>query len=70
MGMVDAKNKVPQMQRYYQQAYRNHTRLWEIHPRSQFLIIPYKILLWGSAGAALYMAGRKVAGHNTWFGKD
>ncbi|KAI0865603.1 hypothetical protein F4860DRAFT_459729 [Xylaria cubensis] len=29
-SMVDAPNKVPQHQRFYQQAYKQHTRLWQI----------------------------------------
>ncbi|KFA64729.1 hypothetical protein S40285_05287 [Stachybotrys chlorohalonatus IBT 40285] len=70
MGLVDAKNKVPEYQRFYQQAYKAHTRLWRIHPRSRILMTPYTILLWGTFGATLYAAGRKIAGHNTWFGKD
>jgi hypothetical protein len=29
-SMIDAKNKVPYYQRFYQQAYKAHTRLWMI----------------------------------------
>ncbi|KAI0515359.1 hypothetical protein F5B22DRAFT_646634 [Xylaria bambusicola] len=67
--MVNAPNKVPQYQRFYQQAYKQHTRLWQIHPRSNMLMVPYQVLLWGTLGASLYMMGRKVLGYNTWFGK-
>ncbi|KAI1079278.1 hypothetical protein F5B20DRAFT_544261 [Whalleya microplaca] len=70
MGMVNAPNRVPQHQRFYQQAYKEHTRLWKIGPRSNYYMIPYNILLYGTFGATLYMMGRKVMGHNTWFGKD
>ena len=28
--MVDAPNRVPQHQKFYQAAYKNHTRLWRI----------------------------------------
>ncbi|KAK4077584.1 bacteriophage N adsorption protein A c-term domain-containing protein [Purpureocillium lilacinum] len=70
MGLVDAKNKVPEHQRYYQQAYRAHTRLWKIGSRSRWYMTPYLVVLWGGFGAAMYAAGRKVTGHNTWFGKD
>ncbi|KAI0909455.1 hypothetical protein F4823DRAFT_428078 [Ustulina deusta] len=69
MGLVDAPNKVPQYQRFYQQAYKQHTRLWQINPRSPKLMVPYTVLLWGTLGASLYMMGRKVFGYNTWFGK-
>ncbi|KAI1436049.1 hypothetical protein GGR50DRAFT_693611 [Xylaria sp. CBS 124048] len=69
-SFVDAPNKVPENQRYYQHAYKQHTRLWQIHPRSQMLLIPYQILLWGTFGASMYMMGRKILGYNTWFGKN
>ncbi|KAI1423718.1 hypothetical protein F5Y12DRAFT_715982 [Xylaria sp. FL1777] len=68
-SLVDAPNKVPQHQRFYQQAYRQHIRVWQINPRSNMLLVPYQILLWGTLGASMYMMGRKVFGYNTWFGK-
>jgi hypothetical protein len=68
MPLVDAKNPVPQYQRYYQNAYKNHTRLWKIGPRSRMLMTPYLILLWGTLGASFYGAGRKVLGYNSYFG--
>jgi len=70
MAFINAKNKVPEHQRMYQKAYRQHTRIWKIHPRSSMLIVPYTILLWGSVGAATYAVGRKIMGHNTWFGDN
>ncbi|KAI1164354.1 hypothetical protein F5B18DRAFT_616085 [Nemania serpens] len=70
MGFYDAPNKVTQHQRFYQQAYKQHTRIWQINPRSNKIMIPYQILVWGTFASCLYMMGRKVAGHNTWFGKD
>ncbi|EGR46464.1 uncharacterized protein TRIREDRAFT_80441 [Trichoderma reesei QM6a] len=70
MGLIDAKNKVPEYQRFYQAAYKAHTRLWKIHPRSRWYMGPYLVALWGGFGASIYAASRKVAGHNTWFGKD
>jgi len=54
----------------YQQAYKQHTRVWKIHPRSNMMIRPYLVLLWGGTAATLYAVGRKVLGHNTWFGDD
>ncbi|KAI1822841.1 hypothetical protein F4861DRAFT_512893 [Xylaria intraflava] len=69
MGLIDAPNKVPQHQRYYQRAYKQNVPLWQINPRSSKLLLPYQVLLWGSFGACLYMMGRKVLGYNTWFGK-
>lgn len=29
-SLVDARNKVPEHQRFYQAAYKNHQRLWKI----------------------------------------
>ncbi|SCO11942.1 unnamed protein product [Fusarium fujikuroi] len=68
MPLVNAKNPVPQNQRFYQNAYKNHTRLWKIGPRSRILMTPYLILLWGTLGASFYGAGRKVLGYNSYFG--
>ncbi|KZL83524.1 hypothetical protein CI238_02524 [Colletotrichum incanum] len=70
MGLVDAKNKVPELQKFYQTAYKEHTRLWKINPRSRLYMTPYVILLWGTLGASFYGAGRKVLGYNTYFGKN
>ncbi|KAI1326892.1 hypothetical protein F5Y16DRAFT_400008 [Xylariaceae sp. FL0255] len=69
-SLVDAPNKVPQYQRFYQKAYNQHTRIWQIHPRSPYLMVPYQIALWGTFGASMYMMGRKILGYNTWFGKE
>ncbi|RYO84584.1 hypothetical protein DL766_010550 [Monosporascus sp. MC13-8B] len=69
MGMVNAPNTVPQKQRFYQDQFRQHIRLWKISPRSNVMILPYQILLWGTFGSTMYMMGRKVLGYNTWFGK-
>ncbi|KAL6863205.1 hypothetical protein ACO1O0_003449 [Amphichorda felina] len=66
--MVDAKNKVPYLQRFYQQAYKAHTRVWMINARSRWYMTPYLLLLWGSFGATMYAGGRKILGHNNWFG--
>ncbi|PSS02465.1 hypothetical protein BD289DRAFT_478841 [Coniella lustricola] len=69
-GFVNAPNKVPEHQRNYQAAYRNHTRIWRIHPRSTVLYVPFVVLMWGTTAATTYAMGRKVLGYNTWFGKN
>ncbi|KAI1193613.1 hypothetical protein F5X97DRAFT_32012 [Nemania serpens] len=69
MGFINAPNKVPQHQRFYQQAYKQHTRLWQINPRSNKLLIPYYVLVAGTFTASLYMMTRKVLGYNSFFGK-
>jgi hypothetical protein len=70
MGLVDAKNNVPEAQRFYQAAYKAHTRVWQINPRSRFYMVPYTMIMWGTFGATMYACGRKVLGYNTWFGKN
>ncbi|KAI1648606.1 hypothetical protein F4815DRAFT_443429 [Daldinia loculata] len=70
MSLINAPNKVPQHQRFYQQAYRQHIRIWRINPRSPYLLVPYQVLIWGSFGATMYMMGRKILGYNTWFDKN
>ncbi|KAJ9142777.1 hypothetical protein NKR23_g7061 [Pleurostoma richardsiae] len=69
-GLVNAPNRVPEHQRTYQHAYRAHTRIWRINPRSSILYVPFVITLWGTCGLSLYAMGRKVAGYNTWFSKE
>jgi hypothetical protein len=69
MGLVNAPNKVPHHQKFYQQQYAQHNRLWKINPRSNAILIPFQIAMWGTLGASFYMMGRKIAGYNTWFGK-
>ncbi|KAI2608502.1 uncharacterized protein GGS25DRAFT_490558 [Hypoxylon fragiforme] len=70
MGMVDAPNRVPGQQKFYQQAYKQHTRVWNINTRSPKLLIPYYILYGVTGISCMYMMGRKIAGYNTWFGKN
>ncbi|TDZ21555.1 hypothetical protein Cob_v005660 [Colletotrichum orbiculare MAFF 240422] len=70
MGLVDAKNKVPELQKFYQAAYKDHQRLWKINPRSRIYMVPFNIALYGTLAATLYAGGRKVAGYNSYFGKN
>ncbi|EFX01459.1 hypothetical protein CMQ_6401 [Grosmannia clavigera kw1407] len=67
MGLIDAPNKVPYFQRTYQAAFRGHTRLWKINPRSNVLLTPYMVILFGSAAATTYGMTRKVLGYNTFW---
>lgn len=70
MAFVNAPNKVPEHQRVYQAAYKAHTRIWRIAPRSTAMYTPFTIVMWGTCGACLYGMGRKVLGYNSFFGKD
>ncbi|KAJ4302132.1 hypothetical protein N0V88_002268 [Collariella sp. IMI 366227] len=65
--LLNHPNKVRQNQQFYQQAYKAHTRIWRINPRSGGMLMPYNILLWGTTAAAVYAMGRKIFGKNTWF---
>ncbi|KXJ92777.1 hypothetical protein Micbo1qcDRAFT_160593 [Microdochium bolleyi] len=69
MALVNAQNKVPEHQRFYQNQYKQHVRLWKIGPRANLMMVPFQILVWGSFSASMYMMGRKILGYNTWFGK-
>ncbi|EGS17455.1 uncharacterized protein CTHT_0067820 [Thermochaetoides thermophila DSM 1495] len=67
MAFINRENRVPELQRYYQAAYKNHVRLWQINPRSKYYLTPYYIILWGTTAATFYAMGRRIFGHNTWF---
>ncbi|KAI0471908.1 hypothetical protein GGR56DRAFT_656074 [Xylariaceae sp. FL0804] len=69
MGIYDNRNRVIEHQKYYQKAYKNHVRIWNIHPRSKYYMIPYYIGVAGSTLSTFWMLGRKVLGHNTWWGE-
>jgi len=70
MSLVNRKNPVPELQRQYQAAFRAHTRLWKINPKSKVYMAPYLITLYGSMAVTLYGMGRKVAGYNSFFGSS
>jgi hypothetical protein len=38
-------------------------------PKSKLLMRPYLVLLFGGFAGSMYMMGRLVMGHKTWFGK-
>ncbi|CAK7204132.1 hypothetical protein SEUCBS139899_006886 [Sporothrix eucalyptigena] len=65
MGLFNAENHVPKMQRQYQAAYKQHVRIWNIAPRSRVMLVPYSIVLGGTFAVGLYGMGRKVLGYNT-----
>ncbi|KAL5414977.1 hypothetical protein PMIN06_003411 [Paraphaeosphaeria minitans] len=55
----------------YQREYQKHdgVRLW-MKSRGRWMIPAYKVVLFTSLGSSLYMMGRLVFGHKTWFGKN
>ncbi|KAF2028230.1 hypothetical protein EK21DRAFT_114004 [Setomelanomma holmii] len=61
------ENRVP----YYQREFQKHDglRTWE-KARGKWMIPTYKVALFTSFGASMYMMGRLVLGHKTWLGKN
>ncbi|KAG9186267.1 hypothetical protein G6011_02823 [Alternaria panax] len=66
-GWVMRENKVPYWQREFQK--HDGLRTWE-KARGKWMIPAYKVVLFSSFGASMYMMGRLVLGHKTWFGKN
>ncbi|KAG9388659.1 COX7a domain containing protein [Pyrenophora tritici-repentis] len=56
---------------HYMWMKREHQRLVDMDSaRGKWMIPGYKVLLFGSLSASMYMMGRLVLGHKTWFGKN
>ncbi|ORY12940.1 hypothetical protein BCR34DRAFT_562855 [Clohesyomyces aquaticus] len=66
-GWLYRENRVPAYQRLHQK--HDGLRLWE-KSRGKWMVPAYKVLLFGSFGSSMYMMGRMVLGHKTWFGKE
>ncbi|KAF2622877.1 hypothetical protein BU25DRAFT_351266, partial [Macroventuria anomochaeta] len=64
---VFRENHVPKYQAYFQK--NDGLRTWE-KARGKWMIPGYKAVLYTSFGASMYMMGRLVLGHKTWFGKN
>ncbi|KAF2867437.1 hypothetical protein BDV95DRAFT_502909, partial [Massariosphaeria phaeospora] len=64
---VYRENKVPHYQALFQK--KDGLRLWE-KSRGRFIMPVYKVMLFGSLSASMYMMSRLVLGHKTWFGKN
>lgn len=71
MGIMDRiinrPNRVPHYQRLFYAANKNNIRWWNVSPRSKYMLYPYYILMAGSTAGSLYMMGRMVLGHKTWW---
>ncbi|KAF1816557.1 hypothetical protein P152DRAFT_388783, partial [Eremomyces bilateralis CBS 781.70] len=65
---VFRENRVPRYQRLF--ARHDKLRIWQKSPRAPFVLYPYYLLTAVSLGGSMYMMGRMVMGHKTWFGKD
>ncbi|KAF2264211.1 hypothetical protein CC78DRAFT_580717 [Lojkania enalia] len=66
-GFLYRKNNVPSYQREFQK--NDGLRVWE-KGHGRWMIPAYKVLLFGSFGASMYMMARLTLGHKTWFGKN
>ncbi|KAF1357554.1 hypothetical protein EJ07DRAFT_35435, partial [Lizonia empirigonia] len=64
---VFRENNVPAYQREFQK--HDGLRTWE-KARGKWMIPAYKVVLFGSLSASMYMMGRLVLGHKTWFSKN
>ncbi|KAI4734265.1 hypothetical protein E4T44_15290 [Aureobasidium sp. EXF-8845] len=45
-------------------------RQWQKGPRAKFMLYPYYALLASTSAATMYMMGRMVLGHKTWFASN
>ncbi|PMD21237.1 hypothetical protein NA56DRAFT_679441 [Hyaloscypha hepaticicola] len=68
-GFINRENRVPYYQRLFQDGQRHAVRQWNQTSKSRILLRPYLVLLFGSFAGSMYMMGRLVLGHKTWFGK-
>jgi len=69
-GWIYRENRVPHYQKLFLEGSQKHVRQWNQTPKSRMLLLPYYTLLFGGFGASMYMMGRLVLGHKTWFGKN
>jgi len=69
-GFIYRDNRVPFYQRLFQEGQKKHVRQWNQTARSKILLYPYYAILFSGLGGSMYMMGRLVLGHKTWFGKD
>ncbi|KAF2650468.1 hypothetical protein K491DRAFT_608771 [Lophiostoma macrostomum CBS 122681] len=61
------ENRVPEYQKYFQK--HDGLRTWE-KARGKWILPVYKTILFGGFASSMYMMGRLVLGHKTWFGKN
>ncbi|KAG9243595.1 hypothetical protein BJ878DRAFT_111004 [Calycina marina] len=66
---VNRVNRVPHFQRMFLEGQKNHVRQWNQTPKAKMMLYPYYVMLWGGFAGSMYMMGRMVLGHKTWFGK-
>ncbi|THW80162.1 hypothetical protein D6D19_00648 [Aureobasidium pullulans] len=62
------RNNVPHWQRMHQT--HDGLRQWQKGPRAKFMLYPYYALLASTSAATMYMMGRMVLGHKTWFSSN
>ncbi|KIW04487.1 uncharacterized protein PV09_04246 [Verruconis gallopava] len=67
-GFVYRENRVPHYQRLFQRKDGIPDR-WKT-PRSPLLLYPFYAATAVCLTSSMYMMGRMVLGHKTWFGKD
>ncbi|KAH0288528.1 hypothetical protein M436DRAFT_78521 [Aureobasidium namibiae CBS 147.97] len=62
------RNNVPHWQRVHQT--HDGLRQWQKGPRAKLMLYPYYALLASTSAATMYMMGRMVLGHKTWFSSN
>ncbi|CAD0091121.1 unnamed protein product, partial [Aureobasidium mustum] len=62
------RNNVPHWQRMHQT--HDGLRQWQKGPRAKMMLYPYYALLASTSAATMYMMGRMVLGHKTWFSSN
>ncbi|KAH8725447.1 hypothetical protein GQ44DRAFT_681217 [Phaeosphaeriaceae sp. PMI808] len=66
-GWIYRENNVTHYQRMHQK--NDGLRTWE-KARGKWMIPTYKAMLFTSFGASMWMMGRLVLGHKSWWGKN
>ncbi|EOA84638.1 hypothetical protein ACJQWK_07014 [Exserohilum turcicum] len=66
-GWIMRENRVPHYQREHQR--HDGLRTWE-KGRGKWMVPGYKMLMYTSFGASMYMMTRLVLGHKTWYNKN
>ncbi|KAF2673003.1 hypothetical protein BT63DRAFT_143401 [Microthyrium microscopicum] len=64
-SFVYRENRVPHYQRLFQKV--DGVRQWQKTPKSNLYLKPYYFLLFTGTAGSLWMMGRMVMGHKTWF---
>ncbi|KAG9237144.1 hypothetical protein BJ875DRAFT_395737 [Amylocarpus encephaloides] len=68
-GFVNRENRVPYYQRMFQEGAKQHVRQWNQTARGRGMLRAYYGVFIVTMGGSMWMMGRMVLGHKTWWGK-